>query len=64
LTDQKRQEISAQVGPKSKSESNPKGSGRKESGVKAAAREFGIERHEAHRAVKIAAITPCGQRCV
>jgi ParB family chromosome partitioning protein len=40
-------EVSAQVAPK------PQG-GRPESGVRAAARELGVERTEAHRAVKIA----------
>jgi ParB/RepB/Spo0J family partition protein len=50
LTEERRhQGVLAQVAPKL---------GRPESGVKAAARELGIERTEAQRAVKIAAITP------
>lgn len=47
----------AQVGPKL-SVRGRAGEGRPESGVKAAARELGIERHEAQRAIKIAALAP------
>jgi hypothetical protein len=42
---------SAQIAPKSKTDSNPKGSGRNESGINAATRELGIERTKAQRAV-------------
>lgn len=51
-----RELISFQVETKSKSESNPRGSGRKESGVNAASRELGISQAAAHRSKKIAAI--------
>jgi ParB-like chromosome segregation protein Spo0J len=44
-------EVSAQVAPK------PQG-GRPESGIRAAARELGIERTEAQRSIKIASIVP------
>ncbi len=53
--------ISAQVAPKSKSKTNPKGSGRQEGGINAAVRELGIDRTEAQRAVKIAGLTPEGR---
>jgi ParB/RepB/Spo0J family partition protein len=58
LTEERRKVIPAQLAPKSKSESNPKGAGRPESGINAAVRELGIDRTEAQRAVKIASITP------
>ena len=54
LTEGKRKEVSAQLGPK------PRG-GRPESGVNAASRELGITRHEGQRAVKIDAIVPAAK---
>ncbi len=58
LTEAKAAEISGQVGPKLKTENNPKGAGRAEGGINAAARELGIDRKEAQRALKVASITP------
>ncbi|HQT43874.1 MAG TPA: hypothetical protein PLD79_07720 [Halothiobacillus sp.] len=49
---------SAQLAPKSKTENNPRGSGRQEGGINAATRELGIDRTEAQRSVKIAGLTP------
>ena len=54
LTEGKRKEVSAQLGPK------PQG-GRPESGVNAASRELGITRQEGQRAVKIDAIVPAAK---
>jgi ParB-like chromosome segregation protein Spo0J len=48
----------AQLAPKSKTETNPRGSGRLEGGINAAVRELGIDRTEAQRAVKIAGLSP------
>ena len=50
--------ISHQFGDKSKSDSNPKGAGRKESGTAAASRELNISDTQARRAKKIASMTP------
>jgi ParB family chromosome partitioning protein len=50
--------ISSQVATKSKSARNPKGAGRNASGIRAAAKELGIDKDAAHRAIKIAALTP------
>lgn len=50
--------ISAQVAPKSKSDSNPKGAGRPESGDRAAARDLGLTRDQIRRAKAVASITP------
>lgn len=57
LAEKQAEEKSAHIAPKSKSEANPKGSGRFESGINAAARELNIERTEAQRAVKVASLT-------
>lgn len=51
------EEKSAQVAPKSKTETNPRGAGRTEGGINAAVRELGIDRSEAQRAVKIASLS-------
>lgn len=48
---------SVQSAPKSKSASNPKGSGRRAAGVLAASRDLGIESTDAKRAVKVASLT-------
>jgi ParB family chromosome partitioning protein len=56
LTEERKEEKLVQDAPKSKTETNPKGSGRPESGINAATRELGIERTEAQRAMKIASI--------
>jgi ParB-like chromosome segregation protein Spo0J len=49
--------ISAQIEPKLKTDSNPRGAGRQDGGVRAAARDLGIDRNEAQRALKIDSIT-------
>ncbi len=54
---EKQQLISGQLAPKSKTEGNPKGSGRHEGGISAAARELGIENSDAKRANKVAALS-------
>lgn len=48
--------ISSQVATKSKSETNPKGSGRHTEGINAASRVLGISKDDAHRAVSVASI--------
>lgn len=50
--------ISAQLEPKLKEESNPKGAGRKSGGINEASRQLGISRQEAQRAAKVANLTP------
>jgi ParB-like chromosome segregation protein Spo0J len=58
LADEKAREgVSAQFGPKLSSRGRNR-EGRPVAGVKAAAREIGVERHEAQRAVKIAGLAP------
>jgi hypothetical protein len=49
--------ISAQVGPKLKTDTNPKGAGRTEGGINVASRELGIERTAAQRATKVAGLS-------
>jgi ParB family chromosome partitioning protein len=49
--------ILAQSAPKSKTESNPKGAGRHESGVRAASREIGVDRDDASRAKQVAGLS-------
>ena len=44
--------ISAQLAPKSNPDRNPKGAGRKASGINQAARELGVPRQTVQRAVK------------
>lgn len=60
LTEEKiaKEVISGQLVPKLKSDDNPKGAGRPESGIAAASRELGIGEKAAQRAVKIASRTP------
>jgi ParB-like chromosome segregation protein Spo0J len=48
---------SAQFEPKLKTATNPKGAGRHSSGINAAARELGVERNAAQRAVKVASLS-------
>lgn len=58
LAEKKRADlISSQVGTKLKTDSNPKGAGRNEEGVRAAARELKIDKNDAHRAVKVAGLS-------
>jgi hypothetical protein len=49
--------ILSQPAKELKSDANPKGAGRKESGVSKADRELGIDKDDAHRAVKVASIS-------
>ena len=56
LTEEKSEIVSAQLEPKLSKRGRVEG--RPEAGVKAAARDLGIDRNEAQRAVKIAAIAP------
>jgi len=56
LTEERIHLKSAQVEQKSKTAENPKGSGRKETGISAASRELGIDRNSARRSVIIASI--------
>jgi Rod binding domain-containing protein len=65
LTEEKRKReegeqavISAQVGQKLKTESNPKGAGRSESGDSLAARTLGVTRQQVERSNAIAGISP------
>ncbi|MBM3576914.1 MAG: hypothetical protein FJX40_04440 [Alphaproteobacteria bacterium] len=57
LAEKKAKGISSQVATKSKSDSNPNGAGRHDSGVRKAARELGIGKDEAHRATKVAGLS-------
>lgn len=50
-------EKSALVAPKSKSDANPKGAGRREDGTNRASKELGIERTDAQRATKVARLS-------
>lgn len=47
----------AQVAPKSKSDANPKGGGRREGGINRASKELGIERTDAQRVTKVASLS-------
>lgn len=57
LAEQKAAVNLAQSAPKSKTERNPKGSGRKGGGIRAASRELGIDRDAARRARKVASLS-------
>ena len=56
LTEGAQEGISSQVAMKLKSAKNPKGAGRHSEGINAAARELGIGKDDAHRAVATASI--------
>jgi hypothetical protein len=50
--------ISAQVGQKSNPDRNPRGAGRKPSGISQAARDLGVTRQSVERSIKIASLSP------
>lgn len=53
--------ISGQVGPKLNLERNPKGAGRRPSGINRAARDLGVSCDQVARSVKIASLSPAAK---
>jgi ParB family chromosome partitioning protein len=54
---EKQELISSELGTKLKSETNPRGAGRPDGGVNAAARELGIKKTDAHSAKQVAGLS-------